>query len=143
MRGFVVLLLAGLADRQALRSRRLIFAGVQRGGAGIRQTVDHVDHSGGDEIRITTQHQGERVRVTIRDNGRGIEPALQRDMFQPFIRGATDPAATGLGLGLAIVRELTEMMAGQCGCESAPGAGTSVWLELPAPVTATPAAGPD
>ncbi len=102
-----------------------------------------VDHSGGDEIRITTQHQGERVRVTIRDNGRGIEPALQRDMFQPFIRGATDPAATGLGLGLAIVRELTEMMAGQCGCESAPGAGTSVWLELPAPVTATPAAGPD
>ncbi|MDK9556410.1 HAMP domain-containing sensor histidine kinase [Marinobacter sp. M216] len=120
-----------------------------------------IDHSGGNEVRITVAPRGAIVRVSISDNGTGLDKQLQDSVFQPFVRGAQgrdNPA--GLGLGLAIVRELTGMIGGSCGVTSEPGAGSTFWIDVrlaadaPAlaacdpphadtPVTASPSGGPD
>ena len=82
----------------------------------------------------------DRVRVSVRDTGRGIAPADLPRLFQPFER--LDAAATGIegsGLGLALSRRLVEAMGGVIGVDSTPGSGSTFWVDLP---TAVPLALP-
>lgn len=77
-----------------------------------------------------------RVRIFVRDSGPGIAPEHLEQLGSRFYM--VDPArqrtqATGTGLGLSIVRSLAQQMGGQIQFESRLGAGTTVWLELPAP----------
>ncbi|MBA4177797.1 MAG: hypothetical protein C0505_14760 [Leptothrix sp. (in: Bacteria)] len=73
-----------------------------------------------------------RVRIAVRDSGPGVEPERQHELFQPFSRlGAEHGPVEGTGIGLVVVRRLVEMMAGQVGIESRPGAGSMFWVELP------------
>lgn len=73
------------------------------------------------------------LRIEVRDTGIGIEPAAQVSLFQRFFQA--DPTTArrfgGSGLGLAIVRQLCERMGGRCGVNSARGAGSTFWVELP------------
>jgi signal transduction histidine kinase len=74
-----------------------------------------------------------RVRLAVRDSGPGIAPERQHELFQPFSRlGAERGSVEGTGIGLVIVRQLVELMAGQVGVHSAPGHGSLFWVELPA-----------
>lgn len=101
-----------------------------------------IDHSGGTDIRISAMPRHGLVRISVSDNGSGIDPQLGDRVFQPFIRGAgNNEHSTGLGLGLAIVKELTELMHGTCGVSTAVDAGTTFWLDLPA-LPLTPAQPP-
>lgn len=69
--------------------------------------------------------------ISVRDFGRGIAPADLPRVFEPFF--TTGRERGGTGLGLAIVQTLvTEALGGAVAIESAPGAGTTVRLELPA-----------
>lgn len=121
-----------------------------------------IDHSGGTDIRISAKLRHGLVRISVSDNGGGIDPQLGDRVFQPFIRGTGNQEhSAGLGLGLAIVKELTELMHGTCGVSTAIDAGTTFWLDLPAlplttvhpqiaeqqappwSVTATPSGAPD
>ena len=75
------------------------------------------------------------VEVRIRDNGRGMEPALVQTLFEPFVQepgGALAPAEGGLGLGLAIVRTLVQLHGGQVRAHS-PGRdqGSTFSVSLP------------
>ena len=65
-----------------------------------------------------------RVRVWVRDDGRGLTPEEIGRTFAPFTRLSVDDVA-GHGLGLSIVRRLVERMGGEVSVESAgtPGAG--------------------
>ncbi|WP_228289177.1 sensor histidine kinase [Marinobacter salinisoli] len=102
-----------------------------------------IDHSGGNTIGVSASQQDERVTIEISDNGSGLDDQIRQDVFQPYVRGEHGPDhATGLGLGLAIVQELTEMMGGRCGVRSQPGHGSVFWLALmAAPTTQAPASG--
>jgi signal transduction histidine kinase/CheY-like chemotaxis protein len=88
----------------------------------------------GGRIELSTARSAERVRVTIRDNGRGIARAELKRIFEPFVQvhRITDAARGGLGLGLAIVRTLVHRHGGSVVAESAGlGKGTSFAVELP------------
>ncbi len=73
-------------------------------------------------VRATREAGGARLEVS--DRGRGIEPALLPDVFQPYVTGRPD----GNGLGLAIVRRIAQLHGWTADIASAPGQGTRVWL---------------
>lgn len=52
--------------------------------------------------------------IEIRDNGSGIAPDVQRTLFEPFV--TTKPAGSGLGLGLALIRDLMRQFGGEVEC---------------------------
>jgi len=89
-----------------------------------------------------------RLRFVVEDSGVGIDPALQPRLFQPFAQSDASIGRQfgGAGLGLAICRELVELLGGQIGCDSVPGSGSRFWFTLPfarqpSPVPAVPESG--
>lgn len=75
-----------------------------------------------------------RVAIAVEDNGIGIAPEDQLQVFERFGRGRHDVAIAdkGTGLGLAIVKGFAEAHDGEVALESAPGVGTRVTVYLPA-----------
>ncbi len=80
------------------------------------------------------------VRLSVADQGRGIDPADVDTIFNEFARGRLAEDDGGSGLGLASVRELVQQQQGVVSIESAVGAGTTVTVDLPAPRAMKPAA---
>ncbi len=81
-----------------------------------------------------------RVRLTVSDQGPGIAPELLDQLFKPFSRlGAERGTVEGAGIGLALSRQLMELMGGRIGVDSRPGEGADFWIELPASALVAPA----
>ncbi len=76
---------------------------------------------------------GPGVRLIVHDTGEGIEPELLPRIFDRFERGQStdDRTATGFGLGLAIVRRLTDLHHGSISVHSELGRGSTFTLDLP------------
>jgi two-component system cell cycle sensor histidine kinase/response regulator CckA len=69
------------------------------------------------------------VRLTVRDNGVGMEPAMAGRIFEPGYSFWRD--REGTGLGLSIVREIVKRHHGEIHVESSPGAGAAFHIDLP------------
>lgn len=78
-------------------------------------------------VTLKAKARGERVEFTVQDNGPGIAPSIQSRVFEPFF--STRPAGTGLGL--AVVKTVTEAHGGALALDSAPDKGTKIELDLP------------
>lgn len=77
------------------------------------------------------------VAVSVKDEGPGIPKSEQSRVFDKFFRGASTPGIPGSGLGLYVVKLLTEAMGGTVSLASIENGGTTVTCSFPkAPVTA-------
>jgi two-component system, NarL family, sensor histidine kinase BarA len=75
----------------------------------------------------------EKIRITVKDRGPGIEPEKQELIFEKFrqIDGSVTREHSGTGLGLAISRELIALLGGTMGVNSILGEGATFWLVIP------------
>jgi signal transduction histidine kinase len=93
-------------------------------------------------ITITAAHHGDEVAIAVRDTGIGIPEAARPHIFERFTQ--VDDSSTrlhgGVGLGLAICKELVTRMRGSIAVTGAPGEGSEFTVRLP---TARPAGTPD
>ncbi|HSC91422.1 MAG TPA: ATP-binding protein [Gaiellaceae bacterium] len=86
----------------------------------------------GGSVEVVGDRNGDHVRVSVRDHGLGIPEGQHGRIFTKFFRG--DAAASGIagtGLGLAFARAVVEAHGGAIGFRSAPGKGSTFWVELP------------
>ena len=81
---------------------------------------------------VTGSSLGDRVELRIIDRGPGITPADLERVFTPFQRLGDTDNTTGVGLGLALSRGLTEAMGGSLTAEETPGGGLTMVVSLPA-----------
>ena len=88
---------------------------------------------------LTCSQLGDRVEVRIIDRGPGIPPDDWDRVFLPFQRLGDTDNTTGIGLGLALSRGLTEAMGGSLEPEETPGGGLTMVVSLPAVTGMAPA----
>ena len=110
-----------LADRTRVKQvlLNLVSNAIKYNVEGGAITVECVDRGGG------------RVRISVRDTGRGLAPNQVAQLFQPFNRlGQEAGGAEGTGIGLVVAKRLVELMDGVIGVESEVGVGSVFWFEL-------------
>jgi len=152
--------------RTCVEAKRLIDAGNHRWEANLapawvdgdrtrlEQIVDNLLHNAikytpaGGHIGVSCRTQGQEVVVDVADTGVGLAPELLPAIFDVLVQGPTsiDRAQGGLGLGLALVKELTALHGGKVSVHSAgQGQGCTFTVVLPlrqggAPQNAAPVA---
>jgi signal transduction histidine kinase len=82
-------------------------------------------------VQISAAVLDGKVRVSVQDNGIGIDPLLQPRIFGVFERLHSKEKYPGTGIGLALVQKAVERMNGTIGVESKLGQGSTFWFELP------------
>jgi len=81
-------------------------------------------------LRICSEKEPPNVRISVVDNGIGIDPRYCERIFGVFERLSPQDSPTGTGIGLAIVKRSVEKMGGSVGVESTPGVGSRFWFRL-------------
>lgn len=85
-------------------------------------------------IQVRADRLGERVRISIQDNGIGLDPKFADKIFAPFQRLHSRADYKGTGIGLAIVRQAIQRHGGTVEVESEPGVGSTFTIDIPRPV---------
>jgi len=92
-----------------------------------------VRYGAGAPIHVQVASEADRASLVVRDHGIGIADEDRARIFEPYQRGAGGKkSAGGFGLGLWIVRRLTDAMGGTIAVESRPGEGATFTVTLPA-----------
>ncbi len=86
-----------------------------------------VEAAPGIVVTMRAEVRANRVRFAVEDNGPGIDPALRSRMFEPFV----STRSAGTGLGLAVVKTVTEAHVGELDVRSSAEHGTCFGLDLP------------
>ncbi len=135
--------LLGLAAEEAVRvgasvqGQALMLQGDERLiRRALRNLLENARRYGGSEIELSVQpgRSGGQVEVQVCDRGPGVPEAYRERIFEPFFRlpGHAERAG-GVGLGLALVRQIAERHGGSVRCEPRAGGGSCFTLALPAP----------
>jgi len=124
-----------LAD--ALRTRQVLFNLI---GNALKFTDE-----GAIEVSVSATTFGDApplIRFCVADSGVGIAPADMPTLFDRFSQADASEARRfgGAGLGLAISKQLTELMGGRIWATSTAGRGSTFYVELPMPLAEAPAA---
>jgi len=85
-------------------------------------------------VEVTVSREGERIKISVADDGIGIPQAAQAHVFERFYRVDKGRSRQngGTGLGLAIVKHIAELYGGAVSLQSRPGAGSTFTVTLPA-----------
>ena len=86
----------------------------------------------GGHVTFRITRDGDRVRLSITDDGIGIPEDKRSRIFEPFHRAGQEAGTIeGTGIGLAISKRLAELMKGSVGFVSESGRGSTFWVEVP------------
>jgi signal transduction histidine kinase len=91
------------------------------------------------EVRVSAWKESGHVRISVKDQGIGMDQKEVKQIFQKFYRTkkAEESGEAGTGIGLSIVQQIVEQHGGEIEVVSQPGAGSCFTLVVPAAV-ATP-----
>ncbi|PAU58064.1 ATP-binding protein [Pseudomonas sp. PICF141] len=92
----------------------------------IDNALRHTSHDG--QIRLQARRHGERMIISVEDNGEGIAYGQQGRIFEPFVQVGRKKG--GAGLGLALCKEIVQLHGGRMGVYSRPGQGTQFYMAL-------------
>ncbi len=121
---------AGTADIVVAGDERLL-------RRAVRNLLENAQRYGGGDVEIAlalvTLRSSAFVRIEVCDRGPGVPEAMRERIFEPFFRmpGHAEQAG-GVGLGLALVKQIAQRHGGSVRCESRPGGGSEFVIELPA-----------
>ncbi|MDH4583874.1 PAS domain-containing protein [Pseudomonas sp. BN415] len=85
--------------------------------------------SEGGHIRLQARRHGERVLLSVADDGEGVPYSQQARIFEPFVQ--VGHRKGGAGLGLALCKEIVQLHGGRIGLSSRPGQGAQFYMTLP------------
>ncbi len=111
-----------------------LLADIEKLGQVLKNLISNaVNYSpAGGLILVAGEVSGDQFQVSVEDQGLGMTPAVQKNIFNRFYRGdASDTAIHGLGLGLTIVKYIVEAHGGKIWIESEYGLGTIVRFNIP------------
>ncbi|HEY9687380.1 MAG TPA: ATP-binding protein [Coleofasciculaceae cyanobacterium] len=95
----------------------------------VKNAVDYTPSGG--TIAIAMSWQGERVRITVRDTGPGVDPEIEPYLFTPYsTESARKYRQVGMGLGLYLSKQIIEAHGGRIGYQRQPD-GSLFYFELP------------
>ena len=95
----------------------------------VRNALHHSPPGG--LVRVAGQVEGNRLRLSISDQGRGVPDEALDKIFQPFYRGGGKTWGGGYGLGLAIAERVIAAVDGQIRAKNADSGGLVVEIDLP------------
>jgi signal transduction histidine kinase len=81
-------------------------------------------------VTISTKNLGNRIEISVKDNGSGIPDHIREKIFQPFF--TTKPTGQGTGLGLSLSYDIVSAHGGELKVETSEAAGTTFTILLPA-----------
>ena len=121
----------GVAVDASRVERAMVFADAYY----LRQAVENLARNAreamagqpGARLAVSVERDGGNAVIRVADNGPGIPPARLATIFQPFV----STKGKGMGLGLAICREIVESHAGRIDVDSALGQGTTFTVRIP------------
>ena len=93
------------------------------------QGLDPILRHHGRDVFLQARRHGERVIISVEDNGEGIAYGQQGRIFEPFVQVGRKKG--GAGLGLALCKEIVQVHGGRMGVYSRPGQGTQFYMALP------------
>jgi two-component system sensor histidine kinase KdpD len=85
----------------------------------------------GSTVTLSAGVIGDRLSVSVSDNGPGLPAGQEEAVFQKFTRGEREPATPGVGLGLSICRAIIESHQGKIVAAQRPGGGATFTFTLP------------
>jgi signal transduction histidine kinase len=99
----------------------------------LRNLLENARRYGGEQVDVEVAGRSGRVEVQVVDRGPGVPEAYRERIFEPFFRlpGHAEREG-GVGLGLALVRQIAERHGGSVRCEPREGGGSRFTLALPA-----------
>jgi signal transduction histidine kinase len=111
-----------ISDREFLRKIIINLTG---------NAIKFTDSGGIDVAMRATDDRG--LLIAVRDDGLGISEKDQANIFDKFTQASDgeERRYNGSGLGLALCRELTNILGGEIGVESEPGKGSLFWVRIP------------
>ncbi len=92
--------------------------------------VNAIEHGGNRPVTLVASESGDRVKLTVHNEGPAIQPEVQQKMFEPLARGSSD-GTQNVGLGLFIARAIVAAHRGDIRVHSAEQSGTTFEVTLP------------
>lgn len=83
------------------------------------------------KINVTMWHADNIMHVEVSDTGEGMDKETVANVFKPFFQGETESKGIGTGVGLALVKQIIDLVEGKISVESQVGNGTTFYIEIP------------